>query len=66
MHPEVAPIAVYVVLTDGVTTIAAVVKFPGIQVYEPAPDAVNVALEPAQTLADAGVMLTIGIGVTDT
>jgi hypothetical protein len=59
-----APITVYVVLAEGLTTTLAPVKLPGFQVYEAAPDAVKVVCAPAQITVGLALAVTVGFGLT--
>jgi hypothetical protein len=57
-------VTVYVVFTEGVTVMAAVVA-PLLQAYVPPPTAVKVVLAPLQ-ITDVPVMLAVGNGLTVT
>lgn len=52
------------VVTAGLTVTLAPVKDPGIQVYETAPDADNVAELPAQITVGDTLAVTVGVGFT--
>jgi hypothetical protein len=54
----------YVVLTEGETTIELPVKFPGFQVYVVAPVAVNVIGCVPQIAVLLAAALTVGVGLT--
>jgi hypothetical protein len=59
-----APVNVYVVVTDGDTETVVPMSAPGFQVYESAPDPVSVALLPAQILVGLAVAVSVGTGFT--
>ena len=61
--PERVTVTVYVVLTEGLTVMLCVVAVLLHAYAVPAP-AVNVALPEGQTVADGGVMLTVGLAAT--
>jgi hypothetical protein len=62
----VEPVAVYVVVTDGVTTTGVPLRFPGIQVYEVTPVAVRVTLLPEQIEGDEEESVKLAGGLTTT
>ena len=67
LHPLLLiPVTVYVVLTSGEALREAVIAPPGIHVYEFAPDAVSITLEPAQIELVAGAIMIVGTGATTT
>jgi hypothetical protein len=51
-------------LTIGLTVTVAPFKFPGVQLYVVAPDAVSDTGEPVQTLVKLEVAATTGVGLT--
>jgi hypothetical protein len=61
----IAPVTVKVVVTVGDTTAVAVSIFPGFQVKDAAPEALNVVLLPIHILVDVAEALTVGVGVTN-
>ena len=65
MQPKpLSPSTVYVVASIGLTTTVVPVNAPGFHVYVDAPDAVIVALVPAQIVLDAAVNDNVGIALT--
>jgi hypothetical protein len=59
-----APVTVNTVDTLGLTIVVAEVIFPGFQVNEDAPAAVNVVLAPLQIFVGDADAITVGVGVT--
>jgi hypothetical protein len=53
-----------VVLAEGAELMVVVLTFNGSQVYVAAPDAVSVAVFPAQMLGDSGVTVMTGTGLS--
>jgi hypothetical protein len=60
----VVPVKVYVVLNKGVTTVVLLTIEPGFQVYDVAPEPVNVAEPPVQTVLELALAVTVELTVT--
>jgi len=61
-----APVIVYVVVTVGLTTTEVPVNAPGSQLYDVAPDPVNVEENPEQTAVGEATAVTVGKGIIKT